>query len=186
MGPSGVGKTTLLNTLLGFHIPSVGAVEIVGKTPDALGFNYLLELVSYAPQSASVFSGTLRENLLYGVEAGDVTDYNLDEVINILQFQTDVENKEPLTKDSVIGNGGRSLSGGEKQRISIGRALLRKKNILILDEPTSALDKQTARYIMEEIRHRVSTIIVVSHDPDVIAMGDVRIDLQIFRKVIDY
>jgi len=78
----------------------------------------------------------------------------------------------------LVGEGGRPLSGGERQRISIGRALLRKKSVLILDEPTASLDRETSRKIIAGIRKVVPTIIMVTHDPELILMGDHQIILE--------
>jgi ATP-binding cassette, subfamily B, bacterial len=168
VGPSGAGKTTLVKLLVGLYPPATGQVlynNIDSRTVDLLN---LRQQLGFVTQDAQLFSGTIRENLLFvKPDATDEELYNAMERASCGNLLKRAENG----LNSTIGEGGIKVSGGEKQRLSIARAILRNPNLLIFDEATSALDSITEEEINTTIRnisdqnritiliaHRLSTI----------------------------
>lgn len=168
VGPSGAGKTTLVKLLVGLYPPAQGHVlynDIDSQTIDMLE---LRQQLGFVTQDAQLFSGTIRENLLF--VKPDATDQDLLNVLHRASCETLLARAENGL-NSTIGEGGIKVSGGEKQRLSIARAILRNPNLLIFDEATSALDSITEEEINSTIRqisdqnritvliaHRLSTI----------------------------
>ncbi|WP_298139209.1 ABC transporter ATP-binding protein [Flavobacterium sp.] len=168
VGPSGAGKTTLVKLLVGLYPPEKGHVkynEIDSKEIDLLD---LRKQLGFVTQDAQLFSGTIRENLLFVKPSA--TDEELLEVLHKASCDRLLERAEDGL-NSTIGEGGIKVSGGEKQRLSIARAILRNPNLLIFDEATSALDSITEEEINATIRnisdqnritvliaHRLSTV----------------------------
>ncbi len=169
VGPSGSGKTTLMKLLVGLYRPQEGKILFNGHDETRINFNDLRKQIGFVTQDTQLFSGTIRENLLF------VNPTASDEELTYALKRSSCE--KLLTRadnglETVIGEGGLKLSGGEKQRLSIARALLRKPAILIFDEATSALDSLTEEDITKTIRdisaegnqitiliaHRLSTI----------------------------
>ncbi|MBS1551702.1 MAG: ABC transporter ATP-binding protein [Bacteroidetes bacterium] len=169
VGPSGSGKTTLVKLLLGLYRPEGGDILYNGISYSDIELDSLREQIGFVSQDTQLFSGTIRENLLF--VNPKATDEECYEVLNKAACQTLLERADKGL-DTVIGEGGVKVSGGEKQRLSIARALLRKPNLLIFDEATSALDSLTEEGINQTIReiskgvshitimiaHRLSTI----------------------------
>jgi ATP-binding cassette subfamily B protein len=169
VGPSGSGKTTLVKLLVGLYQPLEGAIlynNIPGKEID---LDELREKVGFVTQDTQLFSGSIRENLLF--VRPNATDEDCMQALNRAACQTLLA-RAPEGLDTVIGEGGVKVSGGEKQRLSIARALLRRPDLLVFDEATSSLDSITEEEITETIRdvsvlkdhitiliaHRLSTI----------------------------
>lgn len=169
VGPSGSGKTTLVKLLVGLYQPLEGSIlynDIAGKEID---LDELREKVGFVTQDTQLFSGSIRENLLF-VRPG-ATDEECMEALQRAACQTLLA-RAPEGLDTIIGEGGVKVSGGEKQRLSIARALLRRPDLLVFDEATSSLDSITEEEITETIRdvsvlkdhitiliaHRLSTI----------------------------
>jgi len=169
VGPSGSGKTTLVKLLVGLYNPVQGDILYNNTAANEIDLDQLREKIGFVTQDTQLFSGTIRENLQF-VRPG-ATD---EECMFVLR-QAACENllaRADKGLDSVIGEGGVKVSGGEKQRLSIARALLRKPDILVFDEATSALDSLTEEEITATIRdvseqtshitiliaHRLSTI----------------------------
>ncbi len=169
VGPSGAGKTTLVKLLVGLYQPSEGKIlydDTDGKEIDPIG---LREQIGMVTQDTQLFAGSIKENLQF-VKPG-ATD---EEIMNALQKAScqKLLARADNGIDSLIGEGGIKISGGEKQRLSIARALLRQPNLLIMDEATSALDSITEQEITETVRqihfsqqimtiliaHRLSTV----------------------------
>ncbi len=169
VGPSGSGKTTLVKLLLGLYRPLEGTILYNGFPFDKVDLDSLREKIGFVSQDTQLFSGTIRENLLF--VSPHATDEECYEVLHKAACQTLLERADKGL-DTVIGEGGVKVSGGEKQRLSIARALLRKPNLMIFDEATSALDSITEEGINKIIReissegnhitlmiaHRLSTI----------------------------
>lgn len=169
VGPSGSGKTTLMKLLVGLYRPQEGKILYNGIDETSIHFDDLRNQIGFVTQDTQLFSGTIRENLLFvnpSATEDDITDaLNKASCYNLLA-------RADKGLDTMIGEGGLKLSGGEKQRISIARALLRKPNVLIFDEATSSLDSITEEEITSTIRkvsslrnqitiliaHRLSTI----------------------------
>lgn len=178
-GPSGVGKSTLLLSMLGLLSVRSGCVRIAGYDVRNLPEGAVLDLVSYVPQTPVIFSGTLRENLLYGL-AEPASDSEVRSVLEGLGLFDGAEDElTPFDLDLVLGVGvGRALSGGEAKRLAIGRALLRGKPIVLLDEPTSGLDSKSSNETIKYLRSQVDTLIVVTHDDLVLASADTVFELS--------
>lgn len=169
VGPSGSGKTSLVKLLVGLYTPTNGSVSYNGIRYDEINKEELRKQIGFVTQDTQLFAGTIRENMLF-VSPG-ATDEECLEALNKAQCQNLLE-RGGKGLDTVIGEGGVKVSGGEKQRLSIARALLRKPSILIFDEATSALDSITEEEITKTIRdvsqgasritvliaHRLSTI----------------------------
>ena len=170
VGPSGAGKTTLVKLLVGLYRPQAGRVLFGGLAIEDLDLDRLRERIGFVTQDTQLFSGTIRENLLF-VNPG-ATDADCMEVLQKAACQSLLARAEQGL-DTVIGEGGVKVSGGEKQRLSIARALLRRPSLLVFDEATSSLDSLTEEEISETIReislrqdlitiliaHRLSTVL---------------------------
>jgi ATP-binding cassette subfamily B protein len=170
VGPSGAGKTSLVKLLVGLYRPMSGHILYNGTPEDQIAIEDLRERLGFVTQDTQLFSGTIRENLQF--VRPDATD---DECLEVLR-QAAVEGlllRADRGLDSKIGEGGVKVSGGEKQRLSIARALLRRPQLLVFDEATSSLDSLTEEEISQTIRdvaasrdaitiliaHRLSTIL---------------------------
>ncbi|MFN8290026.1 MAG: ABC transporter ATP-binding protein [Chitinophagaceae bacterium] len=187
VGPSGSGKTTLMKLLVGLYRPQKGSILYNGMDENNIDFNDLRNQIGFVTQDTQLFSGTIKENLLF-VNPG-ATEEDLMEVLHKASCENLLKRAEKGL-DTMIGEGGLKLSGGEKQRLSIARALIRKPNLLLFDEATSALDSLTEEEITDTIReisqlgnqvtiliaHRLSTImhadrIYVLEKGDVVETG---------------
>lgn len=169
VGPSGSGKTTLMKLLVGLYRPLEGQILYDGIDANDVNLDQLRSQIGFVTQDTQLFSGTIRENLLF--VNPNATDNQLLEVLQKAAC-TGLISRAEKGIDTAIGEGGLKLSGGEKQRISIARALLRDPSILIFDEATSALDSITEEDIADTIRevssrgeqitvliaHRLSTV----------------------------
>lgn len=168
VGPSGSGKTTLVKLLVGLYPPEEGKVLYNGIDSTKIDLLELRKQLGFVTQDAQLFSGTIRENLLFVKPSA--TDKELNEVLKKASCENLLKRAEDGL-NSTIGEGGMKISGGEKQRLSIARAILRNPNLLIFDEATSALDSITEEEINATIRtisdsnritvliaHRLSTI----------------------------
>lgn len=155
-GRSGFGKTTLMNLFLKYYRPDEGEILIDDMSVEDI--NNVYDLISVVRQDNFLFKDTLRNNLTMFEEISEERLFQVLERLNLHSFA----NKEAL--DMVVGSGGVTLSGGEAKRISIARALLRGKDILILDEPLANLDKETTKVLEQEILSlKDYTVIMVTH-----------------------
>ena len=148
VGESGAGKTTISNVLMQLLTPTKGQVTVNGCDLQSLDSQWYHKQIAYLSQTPYIMSGTLRENLQFGLE---VTDETLWQVLQQVQL-ADFVDTLPLGLDTVIGEGGYGLSGGQRQRLALGRILLRPAQILILDEVTAHLDVETESLIMQVLR----------------------------------
>jgi ATP-binding cassette subfamily B protein len=169
VGPSGAGKTTLVKLLVGLYRPKTGHIYYNGTPEDEAGIDGLREKIGFVTQDAQLFSGSIRENLLF-VRPG-ASDAECLDVLRKASVEALLK-RGGKGLDTVIGEGGVKVSGGEKQRLSIARALLRKPQLLVFDEATSSLDSLTEEEISLTIRdvaqsedaitiliaHRLSTV----------------------------
>ena len=169
VGPSGSGKSTLVKLLVGLYRPQKGSIQYNGITGTDIDFDELRGQIGFVTQDTNLFAGTIRENLLFVNQKA--TEADLKDALEKASCNKLLSRAEKGL-DTVIGEGGLKLSGGEKQRISIARALLRKPHLLIFDEATSALDSITEEEITNTIKqisnersqitvmiaHRLSTI----------------------------
>lgn len=169
VGPSGSGKSTLVKLLVGLYNPQEGQVMFNGHSGAEIDFDQLRERIGFVTQDTQLFSGTIRENLLFVNPTA--TDEQCLEMLQKAACQS-ILDRADKGLDTVLGEGGVKVSGGEKQRLSIARALLRNPNLLVFDEATSSLDSLTEEEISETIRdisvdnthitiliaHRLSTV----------------------------
>jgi ATP-binding cassette, subfamily B, bacterial len=170
VGPSGSGKTTLVKLLVGLYRPQGGDVRYDGISFDKIDVDQLRERIGLVSQDTQLFSGSIRENLLFVNPRA--TDADCMDVLHKAACQTLLARADKGL-DTVIGEGGVKVSGGEKQRLSIARALLRRPRLLVFDEATSSLDSLTEEEITVTIRdvsmrndlitiliaHRLSTVL---------------------------
>jgi ATP-binding cassette subfamily B protein len=169
VGPSGSGKSTLMKLLVGLYRPQEGKILYNHLDETAIRFDDLRNQIGFVTQDTNLFSGTIRENLMFVNPTATLTE--LEDALTKSSCNGLLERAEKGL-DTMIGEGGLKLSGGEKQRLSIARALLRNPHLLIFDEATSALDSLTEEEITNTIRdisatkeqitiliaHRLSTI----------------------------
>ena len=148
IGGTGSGKTTLINMIPAFYKATSGEVLVNGEEVSKYSPDALRSLIGIVPQSAVLFSGSIRENMLWG--NGNATDEEIMEALRKAQALDIIEGKGGL--DAAIEQGGRNLSGGQKQRLTIARALVRNPEILILDDSASALDYATDAALRKEIK----------------------------------
>ncbi len=187
VGPSGSGKTTLVKLLVGLYRPVEGNIDYNGISASSIDINELRRQLGFVTQDPQLFSGTIKDNLLFvKPNASDA------EILSALEKAACQKLLKRADKgiDTTIGEGGIKVSGGEKQRLSIARALIRNPKLLIFDEATSALDSLTEEEISETIRelsknkeqitvliaHRLSTImhadkIIVLEQGEIIEQG---------------
>lgn len=159
IGGTGSGKTTLINLLPHFYDVSGGQIRVNGQDVRSAALQpFLRERIGVVPQKARLFKGTIRENLLWG--RADATDEELMEAARIAQAEEVVLGKGGL--DGAVEQGGKNFSGGQKQRLTIARALARKPEILILDDSSSALDYATDAALRKAIRGLDTTTFIVS------------------------
>ena len=171
VGPTGAGKSTLLNLLPAFYEPTRGTITIDGQDIAGIGLPSLRAAISLVSQESFLFNGTVRENILYGrLEASDADLAEAARAANCHDFITSL----PHGYDSHVGERGVRLSVGEKQRISIARALLKDSPVLILDEATASVDTATERLIQEALERLMTgrTTLVIAHRLSTIRNAD--------------
>jgi len=179
VGPSGSGKTTMVKMLVGLYQPQEGEILINGNNGNSIDFDKFREQIGFVTQDTQLFSGTIKENLQF-VKPG-ASD---EECLDVLKKASCYNLLERADKglDTVIGEGGVKVSGGEKQRLSIARALLRNPSLLVFDEATSALDSITEEEISSTIRQLSSTpnhiTVLIAHRLSTIMHADKIIVLE--------
>ena len=171
VGPSGSGKSTIVNLIPRLYDVLAGSVKIAGVDVRDFDLPYLRSQIGVVTQDSYLFNGTIRENLLYARE--DATQEELDAACYIANLN-DFIRSQPEGYETVVGNRGLKLSGGEKQRLSIARVILKDPKILILDEATSALDSITENAIQDALEALMEgrTSIVIAHRLSTILKAD--------------
>ena len=164
VGPSGGGKTTFINLLLGFFTPSSGSIFLDDIRLDGLALRDLRKQFSYVGQDTVLFNDTVMNNVAYGVNAAQIDSHAVlraIEAANLSAFISEL----PNGLDTVIGDNGNQLSGGQRQRLAIARAIYKNAPIIILDEATSALDSESERQVQSALNHLMAgrTSIVIAH-----------------------
>src|SRR5687767_4670812 len=164
VGPSGAGKTTLVKLLVGLYPPKQGEILYNGLSSEVIDLDHLRERIGFVTQDSQLFSGTIRENLLF--VSPNATDAECLDVLHKAAAHSLLARADKGL-DTVIGEGGVKVSGGEKQRLSIARALLRNPHLLVFDEATSSLDSLTEEEISRTMREvasdRAVMTILIAH-----------------------
>lgn len=180
-GPNGCGKSSLIKCLNRYYPHSQGKITLFGKDQGSIDQKQLTDMLYYTPQSSFFFAGTVRENLMYGIER-EVSD---DELIAALQkahlvgtghADTVLHSDAKQALERMIGEKSEELSGGMKQRLSLARAFLRNPKMYVFDEITANLDWKSTDYVLSQIESHAKKIgagiVYISHDPKVVARCD--------------
>lgn len=162
LGGSGSGKSTLIGLLTRLYEPKSGSVTLDGNKLSSLDVTWLRDAVGMVAQDATIFQGTIRENILYG--RLDATDAEIFEAARQSNAHNFIDSF-PDGYNTVVGERGTLLSGGQKQRICIARAILKNPTVLILDEATSALDVESEQLVQQALERLMKdrTTLVITH-----------------------
>ena len=162
VGESGSGKSTLMQLAIGFLRPQAGRILLDGLPMDGIDMRTWRRHIAMVPQQTILFSGTLRENITYGLEG-----YGEDKIAAVIEAAKlgEFVSQLPERLDTPVGENGVRMSGGQRQRLAIARALIRDPRVIILDEATSALDAVSERAVQEAVNNIVkdSTTLIVAH-----------------------
>jgi subfamily B ATP-binding cassette protein MsbA len=162
VGPTGAGKTTVINLIARFYDPSSGIVKIDGTDIREFTQQSLRSQISFVLQDTVLFSGTIWDNIAYGCpDASQAQIYKAAQAANAMEFI----DKLPEKFNTAVGERGVTLSGGQRKRLAIARAIIRQSPILILDEPTSGLDSESEQLVVEALDHLMEgkTSVVIAH-----------------------
>ncbi len=178
IGKSGSGKTTFLNLISGLITPEDGEFK-VNNIDFTKNLHNWTQNVAVVPQNVFILNETLRQNIAFGEKADEIDDNKIKEAINQAELREFTENL-PNKEKSIIEENGQNISGGEKQRIGIARALYRNPKLLLLDEPTSALDKETEIKFIETLNRirKDKVIILSSHKIENLKYSDINIKVN--------
>jgi ATP-binding cassette subfamily B protein len=171
VGPSGVGKSTLLALLLRFYDPDEGSIELDGVDLRRYSLTSLRRQIALVPQDAWIVDGTIADNIAFGRPDASVADIERASAVALVD---EFVERLPGGFATVVGESGALLSGGQRRRIALARAVLRNAPILLLDEPTSGLDPASEQTVIAAIRNAVigRTVIMASHQLGVAAVAD--------------
>ncbi len=178
VGPSGAGKTTLIDILLGVLIPNEGSVLISGLPPQ-LAVAKWPGAVSYVPQDVLIVAGTIRENVALGYPSELATDELVMSALRVAHLEHFVE-ELPQGVDTQVGERGAKVSGGQRQRLGIARAMFTRPHLLVLDEATSSLDGETEANISEAIHalRGSTTVVMIAHRLSTVRNADLVVYLS--------
>lgn len=171
VGPTGVGKSTLLALTVRFYDPDGGGIELGGIDVRNLPLSALRRVIALVPQDPWILDGTIAQNVAFGRSGASFEDVlEAGRVALVEEFAGSL----PDGYHTVVGEGGSFLSGGQRRRVALARALLRKARVLLLDEPTSGLDAESEARVMEAIRRAAAgrTVLMVSHRLQLAAVAD--------------
>jgi len=173
VGPSGAGKTTIVDVLLGVLNPDSGSVRISGLTPLA-AISKWPGAVAYVPQDVTISNGTIRENVALGYPKEAGTDELVSSALRIANLEAYVA-QLPNGMDSEVGERGAKISGGQRQRLGIARAMFTKPHLLVLDEATSSLDGETEASISDAIHglRGSTTVVMIAHRLSTVRNADI-------------
>jgi ATP-binding cassette subfamily B protein len=162
VGESGSGKSTLMNLVIGFRRPSEGRILLDGKDMQDLDLRQYRRFLAVVPQNTILFSGSVRENIMYGLEK--ISDREIWDILNVANASEFVS-KLPKGLDTRLGERGARLSNGQRQRIAIARAFIRNPGIIVMDEATSSLDVLSESLIKEALKRLIKgrTTLIVAH-----------------------
>ena len=172
IGGTGSGKSSLVQVLLGLYPADKGSIDLYRDGRSPLNLEQWRSWIAYVPQKVELFKGTIRSNLTLGFNQ-EVTNQELWQALEIAQAKDFVSEKEGLL-DALVEAGGRNFSGGQRQRLSIARAVLRQASFLILDDATSALDTITESKLLKAIRENLpnTSLILISQRTSTLQMAD--------------
>ena len=177
-GPSGAGKTTIVDLVTGLQKPQAGRILIDGVPLEDIDLAQWRRMIGYVPQELILLSGNVRDNIVLGAAVTDEEVWRALELAGAADFVREL----PEGLDTDLGERGVKLSGGQRQRLSLARALVRKPKLLILDEVTSALDPDTERKLVQQIgnlaRKERITVIAITHTPAWQGVADVLLHLE--------
>lgn len=178
-GKSGAGKSTIIDILLGLITPAQGGLYVDGKKLQSDDIRYWQNNIGYVPQKILFLNGTVAENIAFGISPEDIDHDQIKKAAKLAAIDELIENQLIDGYDTVLGDGGVILSGGEKQRIGIARSLYHDPQILIFDEATNELDHDTELQILDSIdKLENKTIIFVSHKQAVADAADEHIIIK--------
>ena len=162
LGPVGNGKTSLLKTLIGYYQSEPGHVKIDNTDINNIPSEILREKIAYVPQTVQLFSGSIQDNIIAGLQ--NVNEAEVIEATKAINAHDFISNL-PGGYGTELTEGGRNLSGGQRQKIALARAFLRNPSIAIFDEPTNSLDGDSENRLMQTIQERYndSTLIISTH-----------------------
>lgn len=160
IGSTGSGKTTLVNLMMRFYDSTAGLVLLNGVDIKEYDFETLYNTVCLATQKPVIFYGSIEDNIKFGEPDHKLNDKEIDEAIEVAQASEFI-GKLKDKKNTIVSQGGKDISGGQKQRLSIARAIARKPEVLILDDSFSALDYKTDAALRREIKEKLSDTTVV-------------------------
>lgn len=177
-GPSGSGKSTLIDLILGFYIPDEGSIKVDNKNIN-LNLQNWQNSIGYVPQSIFLIDDTIKENIILSDNSYSIDLERLKNAVDKSELRSFIGNLDKKL-DTLVGERGSRISGGQLQRIGIARALYKKSKLLIFDEATNALDKKTEDSILQTIfdLKKDYTSIIVSHDKDCLKKCDKIIHLN--------
>ena len=172
VGPSGTGKTTVVSLIARFYDPTAGTVMIGGRDVRAFTQKSVRDQMSFVLQSTLLFRASIWENIAYG--RPDASRADIVEAARLANAHEFIE-QLPEGYDTVLGERGQTLSGGEQQRIAVARAVIRNTPILLLDEPTTGLDAASEHAVLEAVLRLMQrrTCVVIAHDLDIVRRADV-------------
>ncbi len=172
VGLTGSGKTTMAALVPRLYDVTGGRVLVDGVDVRDMTRSHLRTMISIAFEDATLFSASIRENVLMGAPSGQDTDEDLERALMIAQAQ--FAHNLPEGVETIIGEEGLSLSGGQRQRLALARAVAARPSVLVLDDPLSALDVSTEEKVTEHLRREVkdTTTLIVAHRPSTVALAD--------------
>lgn len=177
-GKSGSGKSTIAKMLVKFIEPSHGEISIGGVNIEKIPHKEIRKIIHYVPQQSFIINGTILDNLLFGSDPNQVTEKEIIEACKVTELYTLIA-ENPMKFDMAVQENGNNLSGGQKQKIALTRAILHKSDICIFDEATSALDIQTEDNILKRINSIPDlTVIFISHRPSISNICDYVLDIK--------
>jgi len=162
LGGTGSGKSTIANLVLGLLLPTKGEIKVNGVNIANLDIKSLRDVVAYVPQEPLLFGGTVKDNILFAVGEASEIEYNI--AVKTSQLESEIANF-PDKHQTLVGNRGLGVSGGQKQRLTIARALIKRPELLILDDITASLDAENEEKLWLSIDANYPGIsaIVISH-----------------------
>jgi len=182
VGSSGAGKSTLVKLIFRFYDPSSGAIKIDGQDISQVTQKSLRKMIGIVPQETVLFNDSIFENIRYGKPSA--TDEEVNEAINLAHLRHFIE-QLPKGPDTIVGERGLKLSGGEKQRVSIARTILKRPPIMVFDEATSSLDSHSEASIVAALNEisQGATTVVIAHRLSTVVDADEIIVLEQGRLV---